>query len=157
MKRVRTGKKEAEELTNTVDGVTGSDNVANKFKEVFEALFNSVEDKPDLEEVEVRIRLLLQKEDTRNEVNKMTAEVVKQATLSMKGHKIDVSQGFSSDAFLKAPDELFNCIPGLDESWNSDKICSCMRSDPAIKRQQKPGQHRQLQSHCQLLPGPENI
>ena len=42
MKRVRTGKKEAEELTNTVDGVTGSDNVANKFKEVFEALFNSV-------------------------------------------------------------------------------------------------------------------
>ena len=91
MKRVRTGKKEAEELTNTVDGVTGSDNVANKFKEVFEALFNSVEDKPDLEAVEQRIRLLMQKEDTKNEVNKMTAEVVKQATLSMKGHKIDVS------------------------------------------------------------------
>ena len=117
MKRVKTGRKEAEELTNTVDGVTGSENVANKFKEVFEALFNCVDDKPDLDSVEQRIQKLLLEEDNIKEVNKLTADVVKKATMTMKSHKMDVSQGFSSDAFLKAPDELFGLLACVFQDW----------------------------------------
>ena len=130
----------------------------DKFKEVFEALFNSVEDKPDLEEEEVRIRLLLQKEDTRNEVNKMTAEVVKQATLSMKGHKIDVSQGFSSDAFLKAPDELFSLLAIVFRDWMNHgtvtkSVLACALI-PLLKGNKNPGNtdnYRAIASSSLLL------
>ena len=117
MKRVKTGRKEAEELTSSVDGVSGRENVANKFKEVFEALFNCVDGKLDLESVEQRIRTLILNEDSNKEVDKLTADVVKQATMTIKGHKMDVSQGFSLDAFLEAPDELFSLLACVFQDW----------------------------------------
>ena len=45
-----------------------------------------------------RIQGLVQSEDSLGEVHKMTAEVVKQAATWLKAHKMDMSQGFSSNA-----------------------------------------------------------
>ena len=93
--------------------------------------------------MEQRIRLLMQKKDTNNEVNKMTAGVVKQATLSMKGHKMDVSQGFSSDAFLKAPDELFSLLTIVFWDWMkhgtvTKSVLACALI-PLLKGNKNPG------------------
>ena len=64
--------------------------MANRFKEVFKALYNSVDDKDDLEAVEERISILLSKENNIAEVNKLTPDVVRKATMSLKSHKMDV-------------------------------------------------------------------
>jgi hypothetical protein len=45
-----------------------------------------------------------------DEVNKVTTELVKQAATTLKPHNMDVSQGFSSDVLLHAPDLLFSLI-----------------------------------------------
>ena len=84
--------------------------MANKFKEVFEALYKSAGSQNGMETVQARIRELLGKEDSRSEVEKVTANVVKQAASMTKPHKMDVSQGFSSDALLHAPDVLFELL-----------------------------------------------
>ena len=49
-----------------------------------------------------QIRILLETEQSPSEVNDMTAQVVKQAALTLKPHKMDISQGFASDALLHA-------------------------------------------------------
>ena len=40
LRRVKSGKGEVDELSSMVDGVSGDSNVANKFKEVFQTLYN---------------------------------------------------------------------------------------------------------------------
>ena len=47
----------------------------------------------------------------------MTTEVVKQAAVTLKPHKMDVSQGFASDALLHAPDILFGLLALVFRSW----------------------------------------
>ena len=117
MKRVKTGKCDTDDLPTSVDGTSGQANVANRFKDVFSALYNSVDDKNGLEAVEERISILLSKENNIAEVNKLTPDVVRKATMSLKSHKMDVSQGLSSDAFLQAPDLLFNLLSMVFKDW----------------------------------------
>ena len=40
-------------------------------------------------------------------MEKVIAELVKKSVMKMKKHKMDISQGFNSDALLNAPDLLF--------------------------------------------------
>ena len=47
----------------------------------------------------------------------MTAEVVKQAAVTLKPHKMDISQGFASDALLHAPDLLYSLLALVFKSW----------------------------------------
>ena len=117
MKRVKTGKCDTDDLPTSVDGTSGQANVANRFKDVFSALYNSVDDKNGLDAVEERISILLSKENNIAEVNKLTPDVVRKATMSLKSHKMDVSQGLSSDAFLQAPDLLFNLLSIVFKDW----------------------------------------
>ena len=89
----------------------------NKFKEVFESLYNSVSDQAALELVETRLKNLLTTEDNQAEINKVSPEIVKEAAAMMKSHKLDVSQGFSSDALLNAPDILFEQLALIFKDW----------------------------------------
>ena len=50
-------------------------------------------------------------EDSRDEVDKMTADVVKRAVMKMKRHKMDISQDFSFGALPK----LLPLLPGQPE------------------------------------------
>ena len=56
-------------------------------------------------------------EDSRSEVDKLTPKLVKRAAATMKPHKMDVSQGFSSDALLRAPDLLFSHLSLVYKHW----------------------------------------
>ena len=102
MRRVQSGKPAMDELADTVDGVTGQQEVANQFREVHNALYNSAESRDEMKELQAGIRRLVSTEDSRGETRKLTADVVKQATGKMKPHRMDVSQGFASDCLLHA-------------------------------------------------------
>ena len=41
MRRVKSGKGKIDEITDTVDGVTGDNEVADKFREIYSTLYNS--------------------------------------------------------------------------------------------------------------------
>jgi hypothetical protein len=116
LRRIKSGKGQMDELAETVDGATGEDNVVSKFKHVFETLYNSAGTQEEMEVLQGRIRGLLG-EDSKAEVMKVTSEVVKRAAVMMKPHKMDVSQGFSSDAMLHAPDLLFGILALVFQDW----------------------------------------
>ena len=99
MRRAKTGKGQMDELAKTVDGVSGEQGVADTFAKILNNLYNSSESKQGMTELQDRICGLVQSEDSMEKVNNLTAEMVKQAAVTMKPHKMDVSQGFSS-AFI---------------------------------------------------------
>ena len=117
MRRVRTGKGQMEEMAETVDGVSGEQGVADTFAEIFSTLYNSSGSESEMVVLQNQIRGLVQAQDSLKEVDKMSAEVVKKAAISLKPHKMDVSQGFSSDALLHGPDLLFGLLGQVFRSW----------------------------------------
>ena len=56
-------------------------------------------------------------DETVNEVLKITGKVVKQAACKLKSGKGDVSEGYTSDAILNAPDLLFDMLANVYRSW----------------------------------------
>ena len=117
MRRVKSGKGEMEEMAETVDGVPGEQGIADTFAGIFRTLYNSSGSEEEMATLQDRIRGLVQTENSGAEINKLTAEVVKQAAASLKPHKMDVSQGFSSDALLHGPDKLFGLLGLVFRSW----------------------------------------
>ena len=117
MRRVNSGQGMLNNLTDTVDGLTGQQEVAQQFGDVHSALYYSAERSKEMAELQGRIRGLLQVEDSRAEVRKLTPEVVKAAAVRMKPHKMDVFQGFASDCLLHAPDIMFHLLALVFQDW----------------------------------------
>ena len=100
-------------------------------------------DQAALELVETRLKNLLTTEDNQAEINKVSPEIVKEAAAMMKSHKLDVSQGFSSDALLNAPDILFEQLALIFKDWLthgriSKTILACALI-PLVKANKDPG------------------
>ena len=158
MKRVQSGKSQLDELPDMVDGVSGQQEVADKFGEVHAALYNSAGSKEKMEELHYRIRGLVQSEDSGAEISKITAEVVKQAATKMKPRKMDVSQGFTSDCLLHAPDRLFELLALVYQDWMvhgtvTSSVLSCAFV-PLLKGQKDPGRtdsYRAIASSSMIL------
>ena len=62
------------------------------------------------------------------EVEKVTWQVVKQACCRMRPGKNDVSEVYSSDVFLHAPDSLFEHLAAV---FRSSAVHSCPSSNVA--------------------------
>ena len=84
--------------------------VANKFGEVHSALYKSLGNRENIEELKGRIHGLIESQNSAVEVVKLTPEVLMAAATRMKPHKMDVSQGFTSDRLLHAPYLLFKLL-----------------------------------------------
>ena len=117
LRRLKSGKGEMDDLAETMDGVSGERDVAEQFAKVYHNLYTSAESEDEMAALQVRIKQLVQSEDSQGETVKLTAEVVKKAVLKMKRHKMDISQGFSSDALLNAPDLLFQLLAMTFQDW----------------------------------------
>ena len=50
-------------------------------------------------------------------VFKLTCKIVKKAACKMKSAKADVSEAFTSDALLNAPDSFFDMVASIYRSW----------------------------------------
>ena len=83
---------------------------------MYAALYNSAGSQTDMLELRQKIRQLIGPCSVA-EVAKITGKVVKEAALSMKPGKGDVSCGFTSDAILKAPDILFEHLAAAFRSF----------------------------------------
>ena len=158
MRRVKSGKGQMEEMAETVDGVTGEQGIADTFAGIFGDLYNSSGSKVEMEGLQRRLRGLVQTEGSRTEVNKVTAEVVKKAATSLKPHKMDVSQGFASDALLHAPDVLFSLLALIFRSWllhgNVTKSVLACAIIPLVKGSKDPalsGNYRAIAGSSLLL------
>ena len=141
MRRVQSGHGVLDELPDSVDVVTGQEEVANQFGKVHSALYNSAESNEETNELKNRIRGLVQTEDSQAEIGKITSETVKKAAGKMKPHKMDISQGFTSDCLLHAPD--IQLLALVFQDWLSHgtvtkSILSCAFI-PLIKGQKDPG------------------
>ena len=117
MKILKTGKGPIDELPDCVDGAEGEQDIANKFKEVYETLYNSASSDDEMEALKEKIKGLISSEDSEKEIMRITGEVVKEAITKMKPHKMDVSHGYTSDSLLHAPDILFNQLAMVFQDW----------------------------------------
>ena len=118
MKKIKGSKKEKADLPEKVEGATGEINIVEKFCEVYEDLYNSSGSDEALETIKHQIKdLVANCEDGEDEIIKVTGIIVKEAACKLKSGKGDVSEGYTSDAILNAPDILFEKLALVYRSW----------------------------------------
>ena len=116
MKKVKGCKKDRPDLPETVGDVTGEDLVVDKFRQVYEQLYNSWDTSGEMSELKREIFGKINM-DGAQEARKITGTIVKEAAGSMKPGKSDVSESYTSDAILNAPDSFFSLIAMVYRSW----------------------------------------
>ena len=116
MKRIKGSKPKGQTIPDEIDGETEPDNILNKFKEVYEDLYNSADTSDAMIAIKEKLNTLID-HDSALEVNKITSAVVKKACVKMKPGKMDVSGGYSSDVLLHAPDSLFEHLAVIFRSF----------------------------------------
>ena len=116
MKKVKRGKKDKADLPDSVAGVTGEDLIVEKFRLVYEELYNSWDSSETMIGIKNEIQNCI-KQSSILEAEKITGALVKEAACSMKSGKADVSDSYSSDALLNAPDIFFDMIAMVYRSW----------------------------------------
>ena len=111
MKKIKGGKKERSELPETVEGTSGEANIVEKFREVYETLYSSWDTSEAMKVIKEELFDNISSGSV-TESNKVTGSVVKAAACSMKAGKSDVSDSYTSDCILNAPDVFFEMIEG---------------------------------------------
>ena len=118
MKKLKGGKKMHHELPDEVAGVSGEAGIVEKFCQVYEELYNSSGSSEVLSSLKYEINENIKNDETAmREVFKISGDVVKKAACKMKPGKGDVSEGYTSDAILNAPDILFDQLALVYRSW----------------------------------------
>jgi hypothetical protein len=110
------GGKHSPGLPENVAGANGEEEICEKFRTVYSALYNSADSSDEMNVVKQRIEEGIS-EDSAIEADKITCAVVKMAALSMKKCKGDVTGSFTSDAIRNAPDILFKNLASIFRSW----------------------------------------
>ena len=117
MKKIRCGgTSSGQDLPDTVAGVQGEREIADKFKTVYETLYSSAESQVEMSQLLEKIDMLIN-QNSQQEVAKITGSKVKEAACLMKAKKGDVSGGFTSDALLNAPDIMFDQLAKVFRSF----------------------------------------
>ena len=110
------GGKHQHELPENVEGANGEDEVCEKFKSVYEELYNSAESVDEMKVIKDDVQEDI-KHESAVEVFKITGQVVKAAATTMKNNKSDVSGSYVSDSIKNAPDIFFDHIACVYRSW----------------------------------------
>ena len=116
MRKVMGNKHQEQELPDSLEGAVGHTAILEKFRSLYSALYNSAGTNDQLEALK---DVMGSRMDCRSEyeVRKVTAVEVKEACRRMKGGKIDVSQGYSSNVFQHAPDILYEKLAAIFRSF----------------------------------------
>ena len=116
MKKIKGNKKGSHDLPDNVGGATGENNIVEEFKKVYSALYNSAESLEDMLTLKEKLTAEIS-EGSVAEADKLTGKIVKEAACRMKPNKSDISQSFTSDAILYAPDIFFDHLALVYRSW----------------------------------------
>ena len=117
MKKIRNGgcgKKT--ELPDNVANADGEEEIVDKFREVYAALYSSAGSEADMENLKEKVKHLIGVESVQ-EVARVTGSVVKEAAVGLKPDKGDVTGGFCSNAILNAPDIMFEHLAAVYPSF----------------------------------------
>ena len=109
MKRIKGGKKEFTSLPESVEGADTPEEIADKFKEVYEALYNSADTSEAIGLIKDKLEHMIDGTSL-DEVKKITPEIVKKVATLMKPNKADVTGSFTSDLLLHAPESPTQCL-----------------------------------------------
>ena len=90
MKKVKIDGKGSVNLPDRVEGAEGQDEIVEKFREVYESLYNSAEFEEAVKLIKSKLKTVIGP-DSLDEVCKITGDVVKKAATLMKPGKSDVS------------------------------------------------------------------
>ena len=113
MKKIKNGAGSSrEELPDNVADANGEEEIVEKFRKVYSALYSSSGSKQEMQLLRQKVTRLINGNEVA-EVAKVTGQAVKEAALRMKPGKSDVSGGFTSDAILHAPDILFEHLAAV--------------------------------------------
>ena len=116
MRKLRAGNDGIAELPDNVAGADGEDEIVEKFREVYSALYNSSSTADEVEVIRNKVRELVTN-DSIQEVARINGKTVKAAAGLMKAGKTDISEGYRSDAILCGPDILFDQLALVFRSW----------------------------------------
>ena len=116
LKKSISRKSTSQSVTESLDGKVGHDDILGQFKSIYEDLYNSAGTQEAMNGIKTKLLDHINISSFR-EVEKITGKVVKEACLKMKPGKTDVSEGFTSDIFLHAPDALFDHLAGIFRSY----------------------------------------
>ena len=97
MKKTLGKKQVSDAIPESLEGEVTEEGVVNKFKELYEALYNSCGSEDAMALIKDRLTGIVTA-DSISEVRKITGAAVKKACLRMKPGKCDVSETLSSDA-----------------------------------------------------------
>ena len=152
---VKTGDGQMEEIADTVDGATGEQGIADAFASIFKKLYNSSGSEVEMTELQDRLRGLVGTENSKEEICKVSLELVKQAACTLQPHKMDVSQGFSSGSTARVRRSF--CPPGEDfqelaESRQCNKVSTGVCHNPPGEEEQGPRPAWKLPRHRRVLP-----
>ena len=106
MKNIKSGTGGSQELPDNVEGASGEEEIADKFREVHSALYNSSGSQDGMAVLREHVQGLIGPESVA-QVSKVTGQSVKKAAVLLKPQKSDISGWFTSDALLNSPDILF--------------------------------------------------
>ena len=117
MKAIRKGKKSGNsDLPDSVGGADGEQAIADMFRESYETLFNSAPTNTEMQELKQRLKNIIGEAD-KQEIQKVTGDIVKEAAGNLKPKKTDVTGSYVSDAIKNAPDILFDQLATVFRSW----------------------------------------
>ena len=116
MKNMKGGGKTFADLPENVAGANGEDEIVEKFCQVYGALYSSSDSADEMAVLKAKLRDLINPESV-NEVFKISGATVKKAAGMMKKGKSDVSDSFTTDAIVNAPDSLFEYLAAVYRSW----------------------------------------
>ena len=116
MRQVKDGRKAVDMLPDNIEDSYGEQNIANKFRGVYSALYSSA----DTSEETAYLKDSLTEEinyESLKEVFRINGNTVKNAACKMKHGKTDVTGSYSSDSILNSPDIFFDLMALVFQSW----------------------------------------
>ena len=103
-------------VPESLDGKVGFENILEQFRAVYKDLYNSSGTQEAMQLIKDQLQENITTTSIR-EVEKITGKVVKDACHFMKAGKTDVTEGYTSDIFLHAPDLLFEQLASVFGSY----------------------------------------
>ena len=116
MRKTLSKKCNGQTVPDSLEGKVTHDSILDKFRECYAELYNSACTSNAMTDIKRRLEVLINASSV-VEVAKITGQIVKQACCRMKPGKLDVTEGYSSDALLHAPDYLFDLLASVFRSY----------------------------------------
>ena len=119
MKRTLGSKSTGQTVPESLDGKVTHETILDRFRECYEQLYNSAGTEDAMSAIKEKLEQMIGANTgaSTREIDKVTWQVVKQACCRMRPGKRDVSEAYSSDVFLHAPDSLFQHLAEVFKSF----------------------------------------